>query len=166
LKPLEQPIDKLPLLYAFLGTSNPKEALLDLASRHVPGFRPACPLRNGGRKRVKRASDIAVAVKGKPTTKKRQAVEAASAAAELDEAWMCDLIDMYRAHEPKRKLAAIAYELSSAKPPAGCENPAYGRETKWIVQRYTNRKRYEAASTRRFERRIFSQMRAQTARHE
>ena len=157
LKPHERPEDKLPLLYAFLGCSTPQEALLRLVPRHVPGFRSKGPLRNGGRKRV----SLPVA---------RRQVEAASAAAEVNEAWMCDIIDMYREHEPGKKLFAIAYDLAREKPPTGCENPAYELDPQWIVQRYTNRKRYAKASDRRFERTLHEmktclQMRAQTARH-
>ena len=134
LKPNEQPEDKLPLLYAYLGVSTDEEALLALAIRHVPGFRPASPMRNGG-----------------PTRISMKCGGNNDAEADADEAFMCEIIEVMREACPGRKLADIAYELSTEKEP-GSENPAFGKDPNWIVHRYTNRRRYDRASDRRFGR--------------
>jgi hypothetical protein len=134
LKPNEQPEDKLPILRAYLGVSTDEETLLALASRHVPGFRFATPARTGGRARTMVKTGLN------------------EAAADVDEAWLCEIIDMLREANPRKKLFAIAHELSIDKPPPGSENPGYGKDPQWIVQRYTNRKRYDRASVKRGKR--------------
>jgi hypothetical protein len=135
LKPNEQSQDRLPLLYSYLGVSADEDALLALAVRHVPGFRYASPFRNGGRKRVSQNDGQLTDVE-----------------ADGDEAFLIEIIDMLREANPGKKLVAIAHELSIDKPAAGCENPAFGKDPNWIVQRYTNRRRYDRASDRRFGR--------------
>jgi hypothetical protein len=134
LKPNEKPDDKLSLLYAYLGVATPKEAVLALAYRHVPGFRPLNKDRAGGRTRAMVKAGLS------------------DADADVDEQFLCDIIDMLREENPGKKLFAIAYELSIYEPPPGSENPGYGKDPKWIYQRYTNRKRYDKASDNRFAR--------------
>ena len=134
LKSTQEPKDKLLALYSYLAVTTDKEAVLALAARHVPGFRRANSLRSGGRKGM---------------SAKRRGLRAYEAYAE--EHWMCDIIDMLRENEPDAKLFRIAYDLSRDKPPPGCENPGYGLPPEWIVQRYTNRKRYDENAVKRFE---------------
>jgi len=134
LKPNEKPEDKLPLLYAYFGVKTAREAVLALAYRHVPGFRPLNKNRAGGRARMMVKAGLS------------------DADADVDEQFLCDIIDMLREENPGKKLFAIAYELSIYEPPPGSENPGYGKDPKWIVQRYTNRKRYDKAFDKRFAR--------------
>jgi hypothetical protein len=119
----EKPEGKRHALYSYLGVTTDREAVLALAERHVPGFRRANPLRSGGRRGM---------------TAKHRGLRPDEAYG--DEDWMCDIIDMMREKKPRQKLPRIAYDLSCDKPGPGCENPAYGLEPEWIVQRYTNRK--------------------------
>ena len=135
LKDDERPEDKLPLLYSHLGVSNQREAVLALAAHHVPGFRRAVHAKTGGRKGM---------------SARRRSLGAYEACA--DGAWMCDIIDMIREDDPHAKLFKIAYDLSHTKPEPGYENPAYDLQPEWIVQRYTNRKRYDESAQKRFTR--------------
>lgn len=145
LKPNEQPEDKLPLLYHYLGVSTDADALLALAIRHIPGFCPASPMRNGG-----------------PTRISMKDGRNNDAEADADEAFMCEIIDVIREACPGRKLADIAYELSTEKE-AGSDNPAFGHDPRWIVHRYTNRRRHARASDQR-EDRLLHKLRARLRR--
>jgi len=140
LKCHEQPEDKLPLLYSYLNVSTPREAVLVLAARHVPGMRPPSARRAGGPTRLTITTLGLNSNKtgaGKPSHREL-ANEAYDAEAE-----MCDFIDQIRKRDPNRKLLSIAYDMSIEVPPSGYINPAYGLTPDQIVQRYTHRKRYD-----------------------
>ena len=145
LKSHEKPEDKLPALYSYLAVSTDRDAVLALAGLHVPGMRPANPVRNGGPTRLGMKH------------RDKKAVEA-----DADEAFMCEIIDVIRQACPGRKLIDIAYELSTEKE-AGSDNPAFGRDPNWIVRRYTNRRRYARASDRR-EGRLMHKLRVRLRR--
>jgi hypothetical protein len=142
LKSNQEPEDKLPALYSYLGVSTHREAVLALAERHVPGFRRASPTRSGGRKSM---------------NAKRHGLGAFEAYG--DDEWMCDFIDDKREAEGVTIAEAADY-LSRRRPKPGTINPGYGLSKEYIIQRYTHRKRYNESFEKR-RRRLFVQVRKQ-----
>ena len=111
---------RLPLLYAYLGVSDYRAALLALAARHVAGFRQ---------------DQDSAPVGGRPALLKPE-----------NAGWLCEIIDDMLAtgqSSAARKLTVLdcAKRISAALPGPDCVATFYGTAPKKLVEIYSDRKR-------------------------
>lgn len=112
-------VNRLPALYAFVGSTDDEEVLLFLAVKHVPGFQRRPENRRRG---------------GRPHSMKLE-----------DQAWLVEIIDQImqddRAKGHATTVLSVAASLAQSQPEAGWSNPFHGKTPEWLEEIYHHQKR-------------------------
>jgi len=183
LKQHEKAEDKVPLLMSHYGVSTHRTCLMAVARVHVPGLRLISPGRTGGPTRktrraseqiikkeeakwIKRGPEAFARPKNIPMSELKtlarnyaaqrehsRAHEVDHFEADVREAWLCEIFDFLRSTTGASR-KAIAKELSELEPESGYDNPGYGLDPSYIIERWKKQKRYERAARERLERRL------------